>query len=353
MTKKFIAVFAITVLFMILGVKSTYSNLNVEKVHITDNIDSSYIKENTNLDFGVNNSNTKKNEANQYENKKFKLESSNKFDIEPELYEMILNYHNIDSRLGSPLEKPQVISYWEIDDSHYKIITSGYYSFGFEIWEPIDYTFFVEKNSSDEFVIKSWTGKVFESIASQRIGFKNFFFMESAFKKDNNYSVINETLSKNSRKYYLGLGNMYIIHYKKLSDTKYEVGIIDEFDHGVSHPMWESRVFLLQKNDSNQWNVVEINGGMPDDWNKIICKHKSSIYIGEKLYEQGNYMSDLRIENINRISHNRITSTVSFCEVIVNASKNNIISESKKMAEVYLEQNIDGKWVVSSMKELN
>lgn len=342
MRKGTIAVLMIIVLLMSVGCKSTYDKVVPEQADIKENID-----------LVMNKPNIEENGTYQYENtKKPVLEITYKIDIDPELREVILNYHKTDLRLGKPFEEPQIISYWKMDDNQYRIKTAGYYSFGFGIWEPIDYTFFVERNSNGDLIIKRWSGGVFNSEASRGMRLQNFFDMEESFKKDANYSDICELLPKFASKYYTGLGHLHIIHYRKLNDTQYEVGFIDEFDYGVSHPMWESRIFLLQKNDNNQWNDVYLNTFIPDDWSKIISERNAASYIAKKVYEQGNYMSGFKVESFNKVSDNEISLTVSYDENIENTS-NNSVSKSRKIAQVYLKEDSDGKWTVSSMKELD
>lgn len=344
MSKKFIAILTITIVFMIIGYKNTYEKIDFEEVNIEENIDDASTQGDINL--AVNNSDIEDDETCYYENiRKYNL------DIDPELREVILDYHKTDSMLGKSFEEPQIISYWKIDDTQFRITTSGYYSFGFGVWEPIDYIFLVEKNSNGDFVIKSWYGDVFKSQASNGMILQNFFDMEKGFKKDDNYSDIYDVLSKNARKYYTGVSKMYIIHYKKMSDTEYEVGIIDKMDYGVSTPIWESRIFLVQKNDSGQWNEVAMKGTILSDWNKFIYSNYSRRYVAKSLFEQGKHMNNFNLESFNRVSDNKTTAIVSFNEVISNNT--NGTSELKKMAEVHLEQNVDGKWIALSMKELD
>lgn len=346
MSKRAIFILTITVLFMIIGGKSTYGKLIFKEVDVKENVD------NTDMDLVMNESNIEKNKTHNYENtKKAPSKSSDEIDMESELREMTLNYHTIDTRLGKPLNEPQIISYWKINDTQYTVKTSGYYNFGFEVWEPIDYTFSVEKNSNGDFVIKSWNGIVFDSKTSHGMELKSFFDMEEAFKKDSNYSAIYKLLSENARKYYVGVGRMHIIHYKKISDTQYEVGIIDKFDYGVSTPVWESRTFLVQKNDSGQWNEIGMHGTILSDWNKFIYSNNSRKYVAKSLYEQGKFMGDFKFEKFKKVSNDKIIAIVSFDEVISNDT--NGTSESRKMAEVYLEQNGDGEWIALSMKEVD
>lgn len=343
MRKKVITILTIILLLlMIFAIIDTYDKLNFKE----ENMNKSDVNIFTTV--FANNPSIEDNEAQKVENTP--LQSADEIEMEAELRETILNYHKIDSRLGKPLEKPEIISYGQIG-REYTVTTSGYYSFGLDICEPIDYTFFAEKNSNDDFVVKSWNGRVFGSKASYGMELKDFFDMKEGFKKDSNYSEIYEVLFKNARKYYTGVNMMHIIHYKKMSDTKYEVGIIDKFDYGVSTPMWESRVFLIQKNDSSEWNEIDINTFIPDDWNKVFSKSNSWQYVFDEFRERGKRIVDFKVENADRASDNKITAIVSFYEVMSDDTKGK--DNLKRMAEVNLEQNKDGEWIALSMKELD